>query len=287
VNDDVILIGHGRNRGGATSWSGLDGWSWAAGKALRWGTNEIDELLFVTQYDTQAIATSFDVLRGNTSGLHEADVVTGDSGGAVFRGSGAGAELIGILFARATFLNQTESTSIYGNKGYAVDLHHYRAELLAIIEQPDCDDGLDEDGDGLADYPDDPGCSSPTDTDEREPTLACDNGLDDDGDGTVDLADGGCTDPGDTSERGAPEACDNGLDDDLDTLIDYPDDPDCASPTHTSELPEPGFVTLMGLGGAALSALARRRSPRCSRGRVERPTAGRVPNAYSSTRSTR
>ncbi|QSA96502.1 cellulose binding domain-containing protein [Methylococcus sp. EFPC2] len=34
---------------------------------------------------------------------------------------------------------------------------------------PVCSDGLDNDGDGLADYPDDSGCNSPTDTDETDP----------------------------------------------------------------------------------------------------------------------
>ena len=45
---------------------------------------------------------------------------------------------------------------------------------------------MDQDGDGLTDFPADPGCASASDPDERSPTLACDDGLDDDGDGYVD-----------------------------------------------------------------------------------------------------
>jgi len=33
-----------------------------------------------------------------------------------------------------------------------------------------CQDGEDNDGDGLIDYPNDPGCSSPLDNSELEPT---------------------------------------------------------------------------------------------------------------------
>jgi hypothetical protein len=55
----------------------------------------------------------------------------------------------------------------------------------------------------------------------------CDDGLDNDGDGLVDDADPGCDDVEDDSERGSG-VCDNGLnDDDDDLLIDYPDDPGC------------------------------------------------------------
>jgi hypothetical protein len=267
INESVTLVGNGYDRGSATTFSGIDGWNWGTTRSLRWGTNRIEQRTFLSDLQTQAFSITFDDLNGGPPGLHEADVINGDSGGAVFRGSGSSAELIGILFARAGYVDQPTSTSIYGNHGYAVDLHHYRADLLAIIDQPDCDDGLDDDGDGLTDYPADPGCSSPTDSDERELSLACDNALDDDGDGTIDLADGGCTDPSDTSERGALAACDNGIDDDLDTLIDYPDDPECLHPTGIAEVPEPGFPALIGIGAAVLSALRRREPTRRERAR--------------------
>ncbi len=54
-------------------------------------------------------------------------------------------------------------------------------------ELPDCNDGIDDDGDGLVDHPADPGCGSPTSLLEAP---ACNDGVDNDGDGKIDL-DGG------------------------------------------------------------------------------------------------
>jgi hypothetical protein len=70
-----------------------------------------------------------------------------------------------------------------------------------------CNDGLDNDGDGIADFPNDPGCSSVTDDDEAD----------------------GC--PGGAN---CP-VCSNGLDDDNDGYVDYPDDTECASASGDSE----------------------------------------------------
>ncbi|MEO0606555.1 MAG: hypothetical protein AAF211_34325, partial [Myxococcota bacterium] len=66
-----------------------------------------------------------------------------------------------------------------------------------------CSDGIDNDNDGLVDYPDEPGCDSPFDFGESDPLPlpACSNGLDDDGDGLVDYpAETGCDSAGDDFE---------------------------------------------------------------------------------------
>lgn len=58
-----------------------------------------------------------------------------------------------------------------------------------------CDDGIDQDLDGLIDYPDDPGCTTPFDTNENDPvdTPACFDGIDNDTDGDTDYpSDGEC-----------------------------------------------------------------------------------------------
>lgn len=257
VNELVTVIGNGRDRGAATSFQGTDGWSWLGSRSLRWGTNRISEVDQL-ELNTRSFLTVFDFVRRPSTGQHEADIVNGDSGGAAFVGSGTSAELAGILFARASFVDQPANTSIYGNLGLIVDLYAYRDDLLAVIDQPDCDDGLDEDGDGLVDYPADPGCTGPTDESEREASLACDNGLDDDGDGTIDLLDPGCAEPADTDERGPLYACDNGIDDDLDSFTDFPDDPDCLHPSNPSELPEPGIGIPLALGALGLAARTRK-----------------------------
>jgi len=62
-----------------------------------------------------------------------------------------------------------------------------------------CNNGNDDDGDGLADYPDDPGCRW---AESESESPACDDGLDNDGDGAADwdgaglgAADAQCSEP--------------------------------------------------------------------------------------------
>jgi hypothetical protein len=78
---------------------------------------------------------------------------------------------------------------------------------------------------------------------ELEPApapLGCANGLDDDGDGAADFPlDAGCAGAGDDSEREPAFPCDNGADDDGDTLVDFPADPSCRSTIWASESQSP------------------------------------------------
>ena len=105
----------------------------------------------------------------------------------------------------------------------------------------ECNDDVDNDGDKLVDYPDDPGCDSPED-DSESPNPQCSDGVDNDGDKKVDFPeDPGCEDPRDNDEtdgNGPPE-CSDGIDNDGDKLVDYPDDPGCDSPEDDSESPNP------------------------------------------------
>ena len=98
-----------------------------------------------------------------------------------------------------------------------------------------CDNGADDDGDGLTDSQD-PGCVNASDDDERG-SLVCDDGVDQDGDTFPDFpADPGCNNVNDASELGPNgRECDNGEDDDGDTFEDYPDDPQCADPLDNRE----------------------------------------------------
>jgi len=80
-----------------------------------------------------------------------------------------------------------------------------------------CANGRDDDRDGFADYPADPGCESPGDLDEISPALRCDDGLDNDGDGET----------------------------------DSPSDPQCTTPMHSPEARKP-----CGLGAELLLPLA-------------------------------
>jgi hypothetical protein len=103
-----------------------------------------------------------------------------------------------------------------------------------------CDDGIDNDGDTLTDVPDDPGCATPSDTSEQNASVACDDGIDQDGDGANDFpTDPGCTSADDLSEREPGLVCDDGVDNDGDGLFDYPDDPGCGEPAAVAEAPNP------------------------------------------------
>ena len=52
------------------------------------------------------------------------------------------------------------------------------------IGPPECINGLDDDEDGAIDYPRDPGCTDPEDTEEADPEVfACEDDLDNDEDG--------------------------------------------------------------------------------------------------------
>jgi hypothetical protein len=105
-----------------------------------------------------------------------------------------------------------------------------------LPEAPDCDDGLDDDGDGLADFPADPGCDDAADLSERSPLLACDDGADNDDDGRIDFdpvtyanpgdeatPPSGQGDPGCISPSWATESpsCQDGIDNDADGMTDY------------------------------------------------------------------
>ena len=57
---------------------------------------------------------------------------------------------------------------------------------VAYIPAAQCNDGIDNDGDGLTDYPNDPGCASSGDDDEQRPDVECDDGIDNDNDGGID-----------------------------------------------------------------------------------------------------
>jgi hypothetical protein len=98
---------------------------------------------------------------------------------------------------------------------------------------PECSDGYDNDFDSGIDYPEDEDCESAADTQEQS-NPDCSDEIDNDGDGYIDLADIGCADIEDTSEYNIP-LCRDTLDNDEDGLIDYPNDPGCLSREDNAE----------------------------------------------------
>ncbi len=119
----------------------------------------------------------------------------------------------------------------------------FRLSIEAERLDPACGDGRDNDGDGEVDA-DDPGCESLEDEDEAgegNPEALCQNGIDDDDDGLIDYPyDPGCVAHGDFDEQDPVEpelapACFNTLDDDEDGEIDFPWDPGCLNAADTDE----------------------------------------------------
>ncbi len=101
--------------------------------------------------------------------------------------------------------------------------------------ESECDDGEDNDRDGLTDCDDpdccpDPACTDDDDDEGANGGLCCYNDLDDDGDGDVDGEDIDCHElPGIN--------CGDGVDNDGDGLIDC-EDPDCRRDPECEETPE-------------------------------------------------
>jgi DNA-binding beta-propeller fold protein YncE len=66
---------------------------------------------------------------------------------------------------------------------YVVDSLNDRVQAFALETSPECFDGIDNDGDQLADFPADPGCT----LHGHSESPACNDGIDNDGDGGIDF----------------------------------------------------------------------------------------------------
>ncbi len=111
-----------------------------------------------------------------------------------------------------------------------------RTQVENELVLPLCSDGVDNDRDGLVDFPEDYGCDGPNDDSEKTPLLECDDGIDNDGDGFIDHRADPFGAAGLWNER----------------------DPDCLSGAYT-ELPEPSTTLMLAVGAGAVSLLGRRR----------------------------
>ena len=109
-------------------------------------------------------------------------------------------------------------------------------EFTPIIVE--CNDGIDNDGDSFIDYPNDPDCTASSDNNESTLVLTeCSDGLDNDGDSFIDYPnDPGCIDSSDDNETNpVVTECNDGIDNDGNTFIDYPNDPGCTASSDDNE----------------------------------------------------
>src|SRR4030095_10491293 len=212
------IVGHGRNRGSPVTWSGISGFAWGAGYTMRWGTNAVTDTNLVIGIGDSTVESFSTVFDSGLPTAHEAIATVGDSGGAARGESAAGRGLAGVLYAIYGYGGQPPSTSLYGNGTLVAELSFYRPQILAITSVPACDDGADDDGDGLIDTAD-PGCLDAVDPFETNALVECDAGFDAAADALVDWPDDlGCQAPQSLSE--SPE-CDDGVDNDGDGTIDW------------------------------------------------------------------
>lgn len=170
IDDPLTAIGNGRNRGSATTFMELGGYNWGSGSAMRWGTNIVSEIDILVDA-THSFAATFTDPLDTSATADEAAGATGDSGGGAFIKVGGDWYLAGIIFSISQYTDQPSATSIYGNELFAANLSFYRDDILAVIDQKSCSDGLDDDGDGFTDYPEDPECASPNDDSESIPEV--------------------------------------------------------------------------------------------------------------------
>jgi hypothetical protein len=210
IGADVMMVGAGAERGAPVDWT-YDGWQW--GGAIgnqRWGTNAIGGEITGLPGTigtwafaggggiTQSVITQFD--EGGSE--HEGVATLGDSGGALFARALPTDpwRLAGIQWAIMLHSGQPYHTSVYGNDTLSTDLGYYRQKVLAVIRP--CLDGVDNDGDTMADFGGDPDCLWEGDSSELP---ACADGIDNDWDGGLDLGDADCDSEADLLEEPDPD----------------------------------------------------------------------------------
>lgn len=158
LGTSVTMIGAGRDRGNFTKWNvntNATPWTWtvttsptanAAGyqtlesRTMRWGTNGVSATDFWVDAtngspDVKSFATTF---TDTASASDEAQAVLGDSGGAVFTKNESAWELGGVMFAVGGYSGQPspETTAVFGNATYSVDLSFYAPQILSVVPEP-------------------------------------------------------------------------------------------------------------------------------------------------------
>ena len=147
IGSQVTLIGNGRNRETSlTEWNGTwvekgtsgytgpavySGYKWQSTSAKRWGENIVSDNAMLVELGatkTDSITTTFDA-----NGIsHESQGATGDSGGALFRKTGSGWELAGIIYAIGQFDDQPQA-AVFGNVTHAADIASYRSQIESVV----------------------------------------------------------------------------------------------------------------------------------------------------------
>jgi hypothetical protein len=155
ATDLFYFIGAGLTRGGSTG----SGWNIVQPHVYRWGTNHFTNInASEYTYTFDDLATPGPVPAGEFEGIGTG----GDSGGGIFTGLGAATRIVGVNVVGIG------SPAIFGtSQGAIVDMVLIKAAIDAIVDVANCNNGIDDDGDGLTDYPDDTDCADANGTSER------------------------------------------------------------------------------------------------------------------------
>ena len=138
TSSTLEMVGFGHIRGSAEkAFGSYTGFDWSASRFKSYGTNK--RLPTVgTQNDLgygtlQVFAMNFSQSPQTT---HEAQVATGDSGGAVFQNTGTTGnpnwQLAGMIDALASYV-YPQSASVYGDYSYIADLATYRSQINTLV----------------------------------------------------------------------------------------------------------------------------------------------------------
>jgi secreted trypsin-like serine protease len=171
VNADVMMIGRGRDQAASvTYWDvtvntginndvwtevpagtpGIDreGFKTSDSRTIRWGENDVAANGQVFNYSFGSPSQVVDVISFTTSfdagaKTHEAQAVSGDSGGAVFVDNSGTWTLAGVMLTVQIFDNQpwaqpgAKPTAVIGNQTVMADLSYYRGEIFSITSIPE------------------------------------------------------------------------------------------------------------------------------------------------------
>lgn len=173
--EEVLLIGFGQGGDRIVQWTGgsahlSKGVRWTSGGRKRWGTNRVllrGEWVAHKSWLTRTFVLRFDETDHRDATRLEAHAAIGDSGGGVFVRRPTGWELAGMMISVSGRVTTPPRTSMFGDRTFVADLASYRGEILRWARSA-CSNEEDDDGDGLIDFPSDPGCDSEMDRDERE-----------------------------------------------------------------------------------------------------------------------
>jgi hypothetical protein len=139
---EVDMIGCGLIAGSSQTSVGMyTGFYWSSAQFKSWGNNKISlggvSTINVGYGNLSAFSMDFTspgTLGPTSQTSDEAQVAPGDSGGAVFAKAGSVWQLVGIIDAEATQINQPGSTAAYGDKTYAADVATYQNQIASVLK---------------------------------------------------------------------------------------------------------------------------------------------------------